>query len=346
MRKVIIYGAGALGRVVYRLVKDKCSVICFLDRNPQLNHTKQCGISVMVPEVFEDDRNAVVLVSMVAAAFCSVKRYLQKLGFRNVVFANDFIGELYPNIPVWKNWLLKDKFCAGGGILEDLADDRSKADYQNSMRWLADRNDEGLTVHDKNTYFPDFLTASIQKYCSLMCDTNILESGYGEQFLKLVKQGHIYGFIVWPVLDMPKAADRKTIFYVQAGKHQEGYKTRIGTAELVDSLEPVWCVERSLDEQMAGITVDYLRVSSADPVLPVLAGGMEMIRKNRPMIAVNIGHYEEDFTCAPEFLKNNLQRYLFFYRCHKYQACDFIIYAVPEEKYVKERSLANLNLCE
>lgn len=115
MRKVIIYGAGALGRVVYRLVKDKCSVICFLDRNPQLNHTKQCGISVMVPEVFEDDRNAVVLVSMVAAAFCSVKRYLQKLGFRNVVFANDFIGELYPNIPVWKNWLLKDKFCAGGG---------------------------------------------------------------------------------------------------------------------------------------------------------------------------------------------------------------------------------------
>ena len=57
------------------------------------------------------------------------------------------------------------------------------------------------------------------------------------------------------------------------------------------------------------------------------------IIKYRPIVAVNIGHYEDDFINVPLELKDKLIDYLFFFRMHSFQGNDSIFYAIPKERF-------------
>ena len=67
-------------------------------------------------------------------------------------------------------------------------------------------------------------------------------------------------------------------------------------------------------------------------VLPIIEGAKKSIEKYRPIMAINIGHYKNDFLNVPLILKRYLIDYNFFFRIHSYQGNDCIFYAVPKER--------------
>lgn len=90
---------------------------------------------------------------------------------------------------------------------------------------------------------------------------------------------------------------------------------------------------KTIDTAMGDTAFDYLRCYSMSETLPVLQGGERSIHKYRPLIAVNIGHYQSDFLQVPPYLIKQCVNYKFYFRMHSYQGNDCILYAVPEEKH-------------
>ena len=88
-KKVFLYGAGNLGKTLYRVIKNKeigSNIVCFLDRNVITRRIE--GLAVVDPFTEPLDKaNAVVVVSIFNrdVDFLALKEQLMALGFENVM---------------------------------------------------------------------------------------------------------------------------------------------------------------------------------------------------------------------------------------------------------------------
>ena len=65
--------------------------------------------------------------------------------------------------------------------------------------------------------------------------------------------------------------------------------------------------------------------------LPIIAGARKVIRKYRPLCAINIGHYESDFVNMRHFLETCYEFYHFRFRMHSFSGNDCILYVMSEQ---------------
>ena len=49
MAKVVIFGTGAAGRAIYRVIKDKDDIVAFIDNSPSKINTFYKGIKIIAP---------------------------------------------------------------------------------------------------------------------------------------------------------------------------------------------------------------------------------------------------------------------------------------------------------
>ncbi|MDR1631157.1 MAG: hypothetical protein LBS36_13245, partial [Oscillospiraceae bacterium] len=95
-KKIFLYGAGSLGRTLYKAIKSKeigSHIVCFLDRNVSTRQME--GLEVVNPFMEPIDKtNAVVVVSIFNRDidFIAIKVQLMSIGFEEVVS----IMEFYP----------------------------------------------------------------------------------------------------------------------------------------------------------------------------------------------------------------------------------------------------------
>jgi FkbM family methyltransferase len=95
-KKIFLYGAGSLGRTLYKAIKNKeigSNIICFLDRNVATRRVE--GLEVVNPFSEPIDKtNAVVVVSILNrdVDFIAIKAQLMSVGFEEVAS----IVEFYP----------------------------------------------------------------------------------------------------------------------------------------------------------------------------------------------------------------------------------------------------------
>lgn len=81
MEKVMIYGAGNMGKAVCRLLEGKYEIRCFLDRNAKLWNTRiHHRYLVKNPEDADIDRSCKVVVAMVSDTFYHIKNSLKATG--------------------------------------------------------------------------------------------------------------------------------------------------------------------------------------------------------------------------------------------------------------------------
>ena len=333
MEKVVIYGAGNMGRAALELLRGRCEVTGFIDGNPALWGSSISGVPVWsLSNTPEELCDAAALVAMAVCPFSSIRKSLLEFGFQWVVPAGDYVNALYTQDEILNTWRARDLRGT-----PSFADEKSVLDYRAACQWFTQRTD-GEQALDGSKYFPEFLNAQISR-CGIMLDTAALDGGYIDSFLQRNKDGRVYSYVLTPQTVpmqslLEKYQGRPVSFFECEAAGQDGTLNcrRIGLMRPFTQKQMYAVPVKTIDTAMEDTAFDYLRCYSMSETLPILQGGERSIHKYRPLIAVNIGHYQSDFLQVPPYLIEQCVNYKFYFRMHSYQGNDCILYAVPEEK--------------
>jgi len=88
----------------------------------------------------------------------------------------------------------------------------------------------------------------------------------------------------------------------------------------------------TIDKYFNNVKVDFIKMDIEGAELNALEGGMNVIRRDRPVLAICIYHTMDDRLEIPEMLINLLEDYEFLIRHHGYSYCDSVLYGIPMEK--------------
>lgn len=332
MDKIIIYGAGNMGKAVFDLLKSCCDIQGFLDGNSRIDGTTVMGIPVYSPSSFVANHQLLditVLVAMTVCPFTSVKAVLANLGFEKIVPAGDYVASMYTEYPILNTWTADDLQQTIG-----FSDVKSTCDYDAACEWFMLRSDRdwGLV---SNKYFPEFLNKSIAG-SKVMVDTAALNGEYIDAFLKNGSGRSVYAHVLTPMsidIDLLRAHYKAASvhLFMEEAADTEGFETcqRVGLMQPFTEGRKYKIKTTKIDTAMQDIPFDYLRCYSMSETLPVLRGAEKSICKYRPVIAVNISHYQSDFVNVPPYLNAICPDYRFYFRMHSYQGNDCILYAAP-----------------
>lgn len=100
-------------------------------------------------------------------------------------------------------------------------------------------------------------------------------------------------------------------------------------------------IEQTGEEKIAVDTIDHLL--NGQPVsvikmdiegfeLAALRGAENTIKTYRPMLMISAYHKKDDIYNIFHFINSRVERYHYYFRCHRPWPIDAVLYAIPEEK--------------
>ena len=335
---IIIYGAGDMGKATYHWLKkyDK-NIKNFIDRSEKLCGKSIEGIIIKFPEqIKEEDRKDVeVLVAVTARPYTELKSYLEKLGYKKIFPAGDYIKQLDPMLNlanIWNFTTEKEYQECIKNVIEYLDDNDSKEQFAYVAKWFWNRDDSAFDKKiNRDKYFPDFIL-------KMLNDEEIyLDLAFvSEEYLQKIKNNtykKYYAFILTPI-------DEGNHNGIEVIKEDVGEKTEKKLVLREGLMYPYITTNEyeiqytSIDEKIGDHPFSFLRGYSMDPILPIIKGGINSIKLHRPIMAFNIGHYLSDFKDTVLYLNKQLNDYKFKFRIHSYQGNDSILYAIPKERII------------
>jgi FkbM family methyltransferase len=89
------------------------------------------------------------------------------------------------------------------------------------------------------------------------------------------------------------------------------------------------CIEVDTIDHIAGENpVTYIKMDVEGAELMALKGAEQTIRRNKPILGISIYHKERDLIDIPQYIKEIVPEYRFYFRVHKKLAIDTVLYAV------------------
>lgn len=337
---VIIYGAGNMGKAAVKIIKNMSGKVRYvLDRNSTIQGNSIYGTIVIGPEDLSenDKKNCDFLVAMTACSYAEIYNYLLQIGCNNIYLSGDYINEkLGNNNELINYWKMSKNEIDQNQISHILKDPISKLHYNYSTEWFTERIEPDILrpAICRDKYFPDFIK-NILGSDESMIDTGILNGDYIKQFKMFTSENSkIYGFKLHPSENIDENLTQfANIFENELGEKNDNVSSlRIGLMEPFTEFSKYDYDIKSIDNMFMNTPYSFLRLYSMSPIYPMIIGAKETIKKYRPIIAANIGHYHDDFINVPILLYNTLEEYDFYFRIHSYQGCDCILYAVPKIK--------------
>jgi|GEM_PF-5756011 len=345
-RGVIIYGAGAMGTAVLHLLENKGEKIeAVVDKNDNLTGSFIDGVKIITPDLVQHNQKQQCdfIVSMSACSYKEIEQYLDSIGVKHIYNAGDYIQTLYPEESFAGVWKMKENEYEELLSLNDFwSDELSKLQYMAALNWFKNRNEKISTKKlqiNRIKYYPDVICNSI-KNCTTMVDTGIRNGEFIRTFEELSSSEiRAYGFMLHP--DIYRIEDVRESFkdnsdiivddYELSDAKKEITISRLGLMDPFTEIKNMKIHTTTLDDYFKKIPYDFLRIYSMSSVINIISGGKQTIETYRPVIAVNISHYHDDFIDVPRLLKLMLNDYNFYFRMHSFQGNDCIFYAIPQD---------------
>lgn len=355
-KPLVLYGAGNLGRLAasyfkhigisFQLVVDANAVVYNDDPFWQ-------GTSIVRPEDVQvkDKESSILAICISTAPISPIYKSLADQGWQDIVPFYD-IAEAYSDLhPLSNGWftgkLQPAEISGMEWVLERWHDDTSRAHHLQFLAWRALREEwrfAGAPVTIDDRYFIEPVKAMLDdhecfldigahhgeisvKFANLVCgkfeaiyavepdQDNLLKlrENLDQSFIKEQKKRvHILDSVV---------GDRCCINKIYAGLDYAtqlcSYGNRIVNVQTIDSL--------SLSP-----TIIKLHVEGSE--LHSFVGGLETIRKSRPIIMATIYHNELGIYRFPQLLMQCLDDYKFYLRLHGWCGTGLVMYALPLER--------------
>lgn len=86
----------------------------------------------------------------------------------------------------------------------------------------------------------------------------------------------------------------------------------------------------TIDEYFKEIHVDLIKMDIEGAEMKALLGGMNVIKRDRPVLAISIYHTIEDFYTIPQLIFKELDNYEYYVRHHSMVFTETVLYAIPK----------------
>lgn len=348
-RPIVFVGAGGLFRsTIAKRSAFNEEVVGVTDNDRKKWNTTIAGIPVLSPKDAAErwGKNAAFVVSIWSSKkpFIELRDQFRSLGCPWVIPIHAFFWK-YPTVflPYYSQSLPsallrnKKKIEAVFDLLNDDTSRRLFLAYLRHRLWL---DFDSLPVPDfKYEYFPHDLFSLTKN--EVLVDVGAYTGDSLELFFSHVqnKYGKVIAFEPDPrtyeQLYRNFGNKPRVILRTEATSHKNGWisfdvEGKVSSSVNKSGKEKIKSV--SLDTALFGESPTIIKMDIEGSELPTLQGMLNILRKERPILAVCMYHKPDDIFSIPLFLKEHTNQYSFYMRNHDYDGIQLVWYAVPNER--------------
>lgn len=340
----VIYGAGYNGKLLFGLCSDSHIVVdSFYDDDEGRWGGLYCDKDVISKtELMELDKETTNI--LIANQYTGqIIEKLIKLGFQNVYTVLDRIVERDTEVFQFYKYSNNKEYHEKLDRLIDFGFDRETKQYFEIIKktvLCGKAIKEISSLYCTETqYFLDCFQEVIDK--KVFIDAGAYT---GDTLRAMVEKGisplKVYSFEAdinnYTKLESYAKKQEKTIQckcenyalwdgYTKLGIKLRSFQSKVGIGEdaIVEAV--------SIDGYFEKISVGFIKMDIEGAERKALAGGMKVIKRDRPILAISIYHSLDDIVEIPKMLMEELDGYAFFIRKHADTYAEAILYAVPEE---------------
>lgn len=353
-RGLVIFGAGVGGEQLYRLLMDnglEDRILAWSDNN----HLKfgrwymDERLRIIPPNDLYGKYGGELLILVASSAFDLIKEQLLGYGFmpENIrLFNFAFMDLKYTD----KNFIwdhLTDFQRAYGR----LGDDKSRRIFVNILNYRiskdeaylkqmnADVDDEKYQYFDGELFdfrqdecfldigaytgdtfgaFYEVYEGAFEDYYGFEADREIYDrflARIDKEYQSSTRKCHIYNIAAW---------DENTELHFDENPGSSEMKAENGAGNTVAG--------RKIDEVLGDRRITFIKMDIEGAEIHALAGMREIIRKNRPIIAMCVYHRRDDFYKLTDFVEGLCGGYHFYFRQYRYTPTETVCYAIPGQR--------------
>lgn len=116
----------------------------------------------------------------------------------------------------------------------------------------------------------------------------------------------------------------------QVGMHRSGYNACIDLNSESETVQTI-----TIDDYFKNIKVGFVKMDIEGAEKRALTGGMGVLKRDRPLLAIAIYHSLEDIVEIPQLLMQQLTDYHFIVRSHSNTYSEAVLYGVPVESGIR-----------
>jgi len=341
-RRVVLFGAGRLGRKVSAALRKRgIEPVAFVDNNPRLCGAKVDGINVFVPsaaaELWGD--NALFVVTTFRPADGGVCARMNELAALGCCQITNFLplGWKYDGVLPHFGGTLPSCLTASAAALRKVAslwrDDISRESFRQAINWRLRADFTETTPPLPDQYFPrDIILPNPEE--------SFVDGGaFDGDTLRDArwKFAEVLAIEPDPVsATILRATCKKTIEVRQvllgnapgiARFDGSGTMASVRTEDA--KLEvPVMTLDNLTSEK----SPTFIKLDIEGDELIALQGGVRMLKRTQPVVAVCVYHRPEDLWTIPLFLHETLPAHQLFLRSHAWDGFELVAYAVPSDR--------------
>lgn len=346
---VLLYGGGYTGRVIIELFRQKgIDIEAIIDDDEGLQGEKIQDIPVISYQQFVSVYSSkkdicVVLTSIYGKAIlkkleclCNLKIYELFDWYSEIIGNKDWIAQITTESEFEK---LKYEWSQ---IKTQLADGISVRTLEGILNYLEskDLNDIAKICTDEEQYFiPEVLNAVSQPLCvvdagayrgellhSIVHNNLSLEKWYcfepdQENFELLISQAERNALGEKQECIKKGLWDKCGRLFFEGGNATGSRIVPYETSEYVDVV--------SIDEFIEENKCNFIKMDIEGAELPALKGAINVIKRDRPILAICIYHSLNDYWQIPRYLMGELENYKFYVRHHALICNETVLYCIP-----------------
>ncbi len=343
----IIYGAGNVGKDVWKILKDiKVSILCFIDIDAKEKDVYNKTPVITLAEASSMEKENICVIIGMMNAYHDIKSIadnLKAMGFNHIINFYEFyhifpeeLGERY--FLQTKESFNKNKSDVING-LKLWEDEKSKNIYEQTILFRYTGDLKHCPVPDKfeNQYLPDDVPG-------WNCPSNFIDCGaYDGDTLKTLfnKFGKISSIVAFEPDIVNFAKLKRTvnsldlasevILYpcgVYSETEQLRFLTNLGEASYISTKGETIIQTVSLDDALKGYCPDLIKMDIEGAEMQALKGAEFIINKFIPNLAICLYHKPQDIWQIPGLIKSWNLGYKFFLRAFGFNSFDLVLLAV------------------
>ncbi|MGA8439286.1 MAG: FkbM family methyltransferase [Candidatus Sulfotelmatobacter sp.] len=350
-KRLVLFGAGALGRLVLQGLKQVgLQPIAFADNNQRLWNTDIGGVPVLPPstasDLYRDSACFVVTIYNGSPA----RRQLKALGCKHVApfaalfweYADVFTPNFGIDLP-HKLFAYADEIRACGKV---LADQDSQRELAGQLEWRYWLDDDALppSLSPAETYFPmDLIVPSDDE---VFVDCGSFQGDTIPSFNSLWKGRFQRIFALEPDPQNREGleattrnlglADRVTVVPCAVGEKNglvSFAATGTVTSQIVEGGREVLSVQcRRLEDLSWSGTPTYIKMDIEGAEPQALIGATDLLRRHHPILAVCTYHRSEHLWQIPNLIRTLAPEYNLFLRRYAEECWEGVCYAIPDHR--------------
>lgn len=352
---VLLYGAGALGKMAHRyFTRLNIPVAGVVDANPALRGADPQWAGVEIQHwqdvSMEVRSSALLAICVVTCPFTDVIAPLDDAGWARIVPFYDIAEAYRDRHPLSNGW------HAGVLTTEDMenietvftgwSDPVSRAHHLQFIAWRAARQEwlfRGAPVTLEGRFFIPEVCAALGAN-EVFLDVGAHHGSVSRRFIE--ERGGCYQGVVAVEPDseshgvlcrqlgaLPGWADgriRAERVALSAEAGQQPFFAGLGYASQISALGEGSIPVRTLDSLEVPASMIKLHVEGAEP--EVLAGAMQTITRHRPILCLTAYHARSGLWRLPLQLMEHLSGYQYLFRLHGWCGTGAVLYALPQER--------------